>query len=155
MSLQRRSWRCLLDGCHLHSSELSLFGTFLVDFAQCLGFSFCFMIKGQSFWSGLPKAPLLFCWRAHWQDSGGAMIITAPICSPWNWQQQPVAPSGQGGERDSWTVRRRKGRGRRQRTEDTDKEASQSGEQIENGILSWCECLSVLCNHTFGCTCNV
>lgn len=34
------------------------------------------------------KGSLLFCWRAHWQDSGGAMIITAPIWCPWNWHQQ-------------------------------------------------------------------
>lgn len=50
------------------------------------------------------KGSLLFCWREHWQDSGGAMIITAPIWCPWNWHQQPVAPSGQEERRDSWTV---------------------------------------------------
>lgn len=37
-----------------------LLGTFLVNFAQCLGLHVFFAIKGQSFWSGLPKDPSCF-----------------------------------------------------------------------------------------------
>lgn len=68
---------------------------------------------------GTSKGSLLFCWRAHWQDSGGAMIITAPIWCPWNWHQQPVAPSGQEERRDSWMVKRGEQRGRREKMKDT------------------------------------
>lgn len=98
-ALRMASWMAVI--CILLCS-LSLFWDIPGWF--CTVFRFFLLLHDQrlKLLIGTSKGSLLFCWRAHWQDSGGAMIITAPICCPWNWHQQPVAPSGQGERRDSW-----------------------------------------------------
>ena len=97
------------------------------------------------------KGSLLFCWRAHWQDSSGAMIITAPIWCPWNWHQQPVAPSGQEERRDSWTVKRGEWRGRGEKMEDTLAKRRVNRENRQKmGLLCAVHVLVSLCQLRFG-----
>lgn len=76
------------------------------------------------------------------------MIITVPIWCPWNWHQQPVAPSGQEERGDSWTVKRGEQRGSGEKMEETPTKRRVNRESRQKMGLLWVV-------HVFLCLCQL